>query len=156
MSPVRRALGFSWPALVALAALAAPRVVLHDLGVVEEGTVVNALLVFVPPACWVAVVSWRRPPRPFLTVLVIGLLHGVFLAVGHQLLWDTAFDGTAPTLGGALAGVGPDGQELLLRAAAVGSGVITGAAVGAVAGGVAHVLTRPVDPGAARPTEGGP
>ena len=48
MSAARRTLGFSWPALVALAALAAPRVVLHDLGVIEEGSLVNGLFVFVP------------------------------------------------------------------------------------------------------------
>jgi hypothetical protein len=92
MSTARHVLGFSWPTLVGLAALAAPRVVLHDLGVVEEGTVVNALLVFVPPACWIAAVMWRRPPRPFLSMLVVGGLYGAFLAAGHQLLWDTAFE----------------------------------------------------------------
>ena len=56
MSGSRRALGFAWPVLVALAALAAPRVVLHDLGIVEEGSVANGLLVFVPPALWIAAV----------------------------------------------------------------------------------------------------
>ncbi|MFD0591823.1 hypothetical protein ACFQZ4_03995 [Catellatospora coxensis] len=33
-----RPLGFSWPVLVGLAALAAPRVVLHDLDLVREDT----------------------------------------------------------------------------------------------------------------------
>ncbi len=85
MSAARRSPGFSWPALVALAALAAPRIVLHDLGVVEEGGVVNGLLVVVPPACWIAAVWWERPPRPFATMVVIGAIYGVFLAAGHQL-----------------------------------------------------------------------
>ncbi|MGW0242694.1 hypothetical protein [Micromonospora chalcea] len=76
MSGARRTLGFSWPALVALAALAAPRVALHDLGVVPEGTIVAALLAVGPPLCWVAAVLWRRPPRPFLTLVVVGRCTG--------------------------------------------------------------------------------
>lgn len=142
MSAARRVLGFSWPALVGLAALAAPRAVLHDLGVVAEGTAVNAVLVFVPPAVWIAAVVWRRPPRPFLTVLVVGVLYGVLLAAGHQLLWDAAFGGATPALGGALAGTDPGVQEGLLRSAAMGSSLVTGTVVGAVAGGVAQVLHR--------------
>ncbi len=50
MTEPRRFPGFSGPTLIALAALAAPRVVFHDLGIVHEGSVVNGLLVFLPPA----------------------------------------------------------------------------------------------------------
>ena len=141
---------FSWPALVGLAALAVPRVALHDLGVVEEGSLVNGLLVFVPPACWVAAVLWRRPPRPFATLVAVGAIYGVFLAVGHQLLWDAALAGRTPTLGGALAGLDPAVQEGLLRGAAVVSSLVTGALVGVVAGAVAVLLCRVVP--ASRPT----
>lgn len=141
---------FSWPALAGLAALAVPRVVLHDLGVVEEGSLVNGLLVFVPPACWVAAVLWRRPPRPFATLVAVGAIYGVFLAVGHQLLWDAALAGRTPTLGGELAGLDPAVQEGLLRGAAVVSSLVTGALVGVVAGAVAVLLCRVVP--AARPT----
>ncbi|HSK60427.1 MAG TPA: hypothetical protein VK935_15390 [Actinomycetospora sp.] len=45
-----RTLGLSWPVLIALAALAAVRIPLHDLGIVEEGTALAAVLVVVPPA----------------------------------------------------------------------------------------------------------
>ena len=38
MTATHRSLGFSWPVLIALAALAAPRVVLHDLGIIQEGS----------------------------------------------------------------------------------------------------------------------
>ncbi|MEU8001808.1 hypothetical protein AB0B66_11645 [Catellatospora sp. NPDC049111] len=137
-----RPLGLPWPALVGLAALAAPRVVLHDLELIQEGTPVNALLVFGPLACWIAVVVWRRPPRPFRTVVVIGALYGVFLAVGHQVLWDAAFDGAAPSLGGSLADVAPAVQEVLLRVAAVGSSLVTGVVVGVLTGAVAALLCR--------------
>ncbi|GAA1409863.1 hypothetical protein [Catellatospora coxensis] len=137
-----RPLGFSWPVLVGLAALAAPRVVLHDLDLVREGTPVNALLVFGPLACWLAAVLWRRPPRPFLTVVVLGALYGVFLAAGHQVLWDAAFGGAGPSLGGNLADVDPAVQEVLLRAAAVLSSLVTGVVVGVLTGAVAVLLCR--------------
>ncbi|MFC7245052.1 hypothetical protein ACFQO7_21465 [Catellatospora aurea] len=137
-----RQLGFPWPVLVGLAALAAPRVVLHDLDLIQEGTPVNALLVFGPLAIWIAAVLWRRPPRPFLTVVVIGAFYGVFLAAGHQLLWDAAFGGAAPSLGGNLADVAPAVQEVLLRAAAAVSSLATGVVVGVLVGAVAALLCR--------------
>jgi hypothetical protein len=142
VSATDRALGFSWPVLVALAALAAPRVVLHDLGVIEEGSVVNGLFVFVPLACWTAAVLWKRPPRPFATVVVIGAIYGVFLAIGHQLLWDAAFGRNAPTLGGNLAGIDPGTQEIAARVASVLSSLVTGTLVGVVAAAVALLLSR--------------
>jgi drug/metabolite transporter (DMT)-like permease len=142
MNAVRPALGFSWPVLVGLAALATPRLVLHDLGIVNEGGVVAGLLVIVPPALWIAAVLWRRPDRPFRTVVVIGALYGVFLAAGHQLLWTAAFDRGTPTLASALTGIDPTFGEAVLRTAAVLSSLVTGTLVGVVAGGVALLLTR--------------
>ena len=141
-----RSLGFSWPVLVALAALAAPRVVLHDLGIIEEGTFVNGLFVFVPPACWIATVLWKRPRRPFATVVTIGALYGVFLTIGHQLLWNAAVGGNTPTLGGNLAEIDPAVQEGLLRAAAVVSSLVTGTLVGVLAAAVAVGLARILPP----------
>ncbi|PGH43267.1 hypothetical protein COO58_01555 [Micromonospora sp. WMMA1996] len=138
----RRALGFSWPALVGLAGLAAPRVALHDLDVVPEGTVVAALLAVGPPLVWVAVVLWRRPPRPFLTLVVVGALYGVFLAVGHQVFWDPSLGMDAP----GLATISPGARESLLRASAAVSSLVTGTMVGVIAGGVAVLLCRWMGP----------
>jgi hypothetical protein len=126
-------LGFSWPVLIGLAALAVPRVVLHDLGVIHEGTLVNGLFVAVPAVVWVLVVLVRRPPRPFLALLVVGVLHGVFLAATHQLLWEQALAGATPD---------PDVPMVVLRLAAVLSGLATGAVTGAVCGAVAAGLCR--------------
>ncbi len=134
-------LGLSWPALVVLALLAVPRVVLHDLHVIEEGTFVNALLVFVPVLVWIAVAWIARVPRPFLTLLVVGACYGVFLAVTHQLLWGSAFGGQPPRLGGELADASPATQQLILRVAAAVSGLLTGTVVGAVSGLAAWGLT---------------
>ncbi len=59
---MRHKLGLPVPIVVLLAALAVPRVVTHDLGVFPEGSLANSLLVFVPPAIWLAVVLGLRAP----------------------------------------------------------------------------------------------
>ena len=142
----RSALGLPVLALVGLALLAAPRVVLHDLGLIQEGTALNALFVFVPPVVWIAVVVRRRVPNPFLTVLVIGAIYGVFLAVGHQLLWHVSFPDGTPRLGGNLGDVpAATGAAVVRSFAAVGSvftGVLVGAVSGLVAWGVSKVVRR--------------
>lgn len=147
MTAATRPLGFSLPVLAGLAALGVPRVVLHDLNLVHEGTFVNALLVFVPPLCWIAAALWRRPPRPFLTVLAIAGIYGVLLAVAHQALWHVAFGDAGPNLGGRLAGLDPVIQEILMRAAAAVSSLGTGLVIGAIAGAVTALLARIVPGG---------
>ncbi|MCO1658421.1 hypothetical protein [Pseudonocardia humida] len=127
--PARRPLGLSAPALVGLALLAVPRVVLHDLDLITEGTFVNGLFVFVPPAVWVLVAVAKRVPNPFATVLVVGVIHGVFLVVVHQLLWETMDLPAAASTPFA-------------RAAAVVAGLLTGVLVGAVAGALAWGVDR--------------
>ena len=145
--PRRRALGLPFAAIIGLALLAVPRVVLHDLGVITEGTAVNALLVFAPPLIWIAVVLWKRVPNPFLTLLVVGVFYGVLLAATHQLLWGAAFGDSLPRLGGNLAGLAPAAQEIIMRVFASVSGVFTGAIVGAIAGliawGLQALISRP-------------
>src|SRR3712207_8618640 len=61
-SSLRRRLGLSVSAIVLLAAIAAIRVPLHDLSIVNEGSAAAWLLVFVPLAIWVAVALRRRVP----------------------------------------------------------------------------------------------
>ncbi|WP_248305381.1 hypothetical protein [Agromyces sp. H66] len=132
-----RALGLSFLAIVGLALLAVPRVVLHDLHLIDEGTFVNALLVFVPLVVWIAVVLWRRVPNPFLTLLVVGACYGVFLAAVHLLLWNVAMAGNEPALGGNLVDVDPTVQAFVFRAYTVVSSLFTGLIAGAVTGLVA-------------------
>ena len=87
---LRRRIGLSLPAIILLAAIAAIRVPLHDLGIVPDGSVVAGLLVFVPLAVWLVVVLRRRVPNPFLALAAVGVAYGVMLAVIHQLLWVAA------------------------------------------------------------------
>lgn len=140
-SGVLRQLGMPSSAICALAALGVPRAVAHDLELV--GPAVNAVLVFAPVAIWIAVVLWRGVPNPFPTLLAVGAVYGLLLAVTHQILWTEAFDGDRPRLGGELEGRLPPAVETaLMRTFASGSGLVTGAMVGAITGAVAWLAAR--------------
>ncbi|WP_198671461.1 hypothetical protein [Desertihabitans aurantiacus] len=134
-------LGLPVAAVAGLALLGAPRVVLHDLDVLHEGTALNAVFVFAPPLVWVLVVLLTRVATPFRALLAVGAGYGVLLAVIHQLLWARAFAGAPPQLGGTLADLDPAAQEALLRGTAVVSSLVTGLVVGALTGLVALALT---------------
>ncbi|WP_433701056.1 hypothetical protein [Nocardiopsis sp. CA-288880] len=136
----RSTLGLPLVAVIGLALLAAPRVVLHDLGLIQEGTFVNALFVFVPLVVWIAAAVLARVPNPFLTLLVVGAFYGVFLALGHQLLWNVAWEGDPPALGGNLADLPPLAHAVVIRGFAVVGSLVTGVVVGAVTGLVARGL----------------
>lgn len=142
-----RKLGLPVWGIIGLALLAVPRVVLHDLHIIEEGSFINALFVFVPPLTWIAVAALMRIRRPFVTLLVVGICYGVFLAVGHLLSWGEAFPEGPPQLGGNLADVSSSLQGLILRGFAVVASLVTGTLVGAVCGlvaaGISTVLHRP-------------
>ena len=136
------AIGLPLLAVLGLALLAVPRVILHDLHLVNEETFVNLLLVFVPLIVWIAVVLRARVKRPFTTLLAVGGVYGVFLAVTHQLLWNINFEGTPLERSGNLAGTDSFLQELVFRASVGVSSLVTGLVVGAVAGLVALGLSK--------------
>lgn len=140
-APQRHVMGLPFPAIVGLALLGAPRVVLHDLGVIHEGTGVNMMFVVVPVVLWLAAVLWKRVHNPFVTMLAIGGTYGVILALTHQLLWNVAYGDAPPRLGGNLAGVDPVAQEIIIRTFAGFSGIATGLLTGAVLGLVAWALS---------------
>lgn len=89
------------------------------------------ILALVPVALWVIAAVLRPSPRPFLTVLTIGGIFGAMLVVTHQIFWHSAFQGTPPAIGEGPA------AELIPRLAAIPSGLLTGAMIGAIAGLVA-------------------
>lgn len=139
----RRALGLPLVGLVGLAALGLPRVILHDLHVIDEPDPLNWILAIAPVAVWVTVAVLKKVPNPFLTVFVIGAFYGVMLAVTHQLLWDVAFSGNPPALGSSgMATVVP-------RLASIPGSLFAGALVGAVGGLIAwgiQAARRPKNP----------
>jgi hypothetical protein len=128
---------------VALAALGVPRVVLHDLDVIDGGDAVNLLLVFGPPLVWIAFAVITRVPRPIRALTWVGGAYGVLLAATHQWLWDRAFEDDPPRLGGNLEGRLSSGvEELVLRTFSVASSLATGLLVGVVCGLVAAGVLR--------------
>jgi hypothetical protein len=138
----RRGLGLSLPMIVLLAAIAAIRVPLHDLGIVQDGSAAG-LLVFVPLAVWVGVVLQRQVPNPLLTLTVVGFAYAVMLAIIHQLFWGAAFGGDSPSLGGNLEGVlAPGVEATVFRVSAFFSSLVTGTLVGALTGAVAWAIKR--------------
>lgn len=140
--PVRRFLGLPVTAVVGLAALGLPRVVLHDLGVLTGSSVAAFLLAVVPLAVWVVVATRPSVRAPFLALVATGTVHGALLAATHQLLWVRAFDGAAPRLGDNLSNLDPELQDVVLRGAAVFSGIHTGVALGALTGVIAWAIVR--------------
>ncbi|MBF6236505.1 hypothetical protein [Nocardia otitidiscaviarum] len=141
---MRNTLGLSPLAVIVLAALGVPRVIAHDLGPVPA--VVNAVLVFVPIAVWIGYALWRRVPNPFPALLAVGACYGLLLALTHQLLWNAAFADDPPRLGGNLEGrFSPGTEELVMRGFAMGSSVLTGVLLGAATGAVAWLLARITD-----------
>lgn len=137
----RRRLGLSLATIIGLALLAAPRVILHDLDIIHEGTAINAVFVFLPPVVWIVVALVARVPNPFVTILAIGVCYGILLALGHQLLWGVHVGDNPPQLGGNLTGLDPAVQTVIFRFFAFLSSLVTGAVVGAIAGLVAWGLS---------------
>lgn len=135
-------LGLSPLAIISLAALGAPRVVLHDLGMTEEGFgLISAVLTIVPVAIWVLVLVAKRAHATVITGAVIGALYGVLLAGIHQLLWNEAFEDDPPRLGGNLEDRFSAGtEELILRLASIPSSLGVGLGLGVIAGLVAKYL----------------
>lgn len=140
-SSLRTTLGLPLIAIVGLALLAAPRVPLRDLDVIEEGSFVNSLFVFVPPLIWIAVAVLKRVPNPLLTLLAIGLCYGILLGLGHQILWAESFGDDPPQLGGNLSDVDPTLEAVIIRSFAAVSSIFAGLIVGAISGLVAWGLS---------------
>ncbi|MDF2508605.1 MAG: hypothetical protein K0Q52_2464 [Microbacterium sp.] len=134
------ALGLPVIALVGLAAIAVPRAILHDLHLISESGLLTWILALGPVAVWIAVAVMKRVPKPFLTVLVIGIFYGIMLVITHQLLWDYAYEGDPPTIGGGSM------ATAIPRLAAIPSGLFVGALVGAIGGliawGIRAAVTR--------------
>ena len=132
-------LGISIISLFLLSLLGVPRLILHDLSLIEEGTFTNRLFVFVPIVIWISYIVWKNVKHPFLSLLVVGIFYGIFLAVGHQLLWDTVFD-TPIQLRENLSNLPPIFVNILFRFSSIFSSLLTGVFVGSVSGMLASAI----------------
>ncbi|MFE5670466.1 hypothetical protein ACFQ58_02545 [Agromyces sp. NPDC056523] len=127
----RHALGIPFLAIIGLAVLGVPRVILNDLHIVDEADPVTWLLAIGPVVAWILVALLAKVPNPFLTLLVTGVVFGAMLVITHQLLWDAAFAGDLPSVGDSQLGT------VIPRFAAIPSGLVTGTLIGAVGGLIA-------------------
>lgn len=137
-----RQLSFGLPliALPLLAALGLPRVVLHDLHIIEGAEPASWVLALGPVAVWVAVTHVKKVPNPFLTVLTIGVIFGVMLAVTHQLLWGYLYADNPAFLNNIeIAGVSP---RLAVLPGSLFAGTLLGVVGGLVARGVRMATDR--------------
>jgi len=133
--------GTSFLSILFLALLAVPRVVLHDLGWLTEGTFINSLFVFIPVLIWIAAAVWCRNAHPFRMLLAAGIVFGVMLALVHQVFWAAAFP-DMPGLGGNLAGAPDYISTIIIRSTAVVSSIVTGIMIGTLLGGVAFIIRK--------------
>ncbi|WP_307851240.1 hypothetical protein [Nocardiopsis sp. MG754419] len=62
--------------------------------------------------------------------------------VAHQVLWDVAWQGDPPELGGALAALSPAVRQGVMRGFAAPSSLVTVTVVGALCGLIARAAGR--------------
>lgn len=132
-------LGIPVLTLLLLSLLGVPRVVLHDLSMVEEGSWINSILVFAPIIIWILFIVLKKVKKPFLSLLLIGFFYGIFLAIVHQILWTTALD-TPIQFGGNLSDLPQSAVNIIARTFAFFSSVTTGIVLGAITGAAGSLV----------------
>lgn len=132
-------LGIPVITLLLLSLLGVPRVMAHDLSMFTEGSLINSILVFAPIIIWIVYIVWKDVNKPFLSLLLIGIFYGIFLAIGHQILWSVSFD--APIqFGGNLSDLPQTTVNVIARLFAFFSSLITGTVVGVITGLVGSIV----------------
>jgi len=129
--------------IVVLAALAVPRVVVHDLHILPLDSPSYKALAIVPFLIWGLFAVFGKSKRPVYDFLILGALFGLMLAVTHQITWNASWGGNSPQLHGNLEGkLNPTVESLLLRAATIISSLITGIVFGGIAAMIAWLTSR--------------
>ncbi|HEY8815851.1 MAG TPA: hypothetical protein VIP57_12205 [Candidatus Dormibacteraeota bacterium] len=129
--------------IILLAALTLPRVVVHDLRLIAIDAPAYTALAVIPLLVWLLVAIFRKSQRPLLDFVVLGLAYGLLLGLTHQVLWDASWGDDIPHIGGNLAGTfSPFAENLILRAFAVASSMVTGLAFGLAFGLLAVLAAK--------------
>lgn len=129
----------SFVVIFILAALAVPRVILHDLHLIDLESFPYKIMATIPFLVWLGVALFRKTTRPFADFLTLGVVFGLLLALTHQILWTASWQAAPPQLHTELD---PVVEEIILRVAAAISSVLTGIMLGAVFGLVAWVSSE--------------
>ena len=124
-----------------LALFGVPRVIAHDLGLVDPNGFANSMMVFVPIIIWIAFVVWKNVKKPFVVLFSIGLCYGLYVGIIHQVFWGNVF-GDSLQLGGNLSHLSSTAASLIARPFAFVSSLVTGAVVGLISGVVGIVVNR--------------
>lgn len=139
MQRINNYLGVPLFTLIMLSLLGVPRVIAHDLSIIEEGSLVNSILVFAPIIIWIMYTNLKNIKKTFLSLLLIGFFYGIFLAAVHQILWSTALD-TPIQFGGNLSNLPQTAVNLIARIFAFLSSVTTGIVIGAITGAAGSLV----------------
>ncbi len=126
----------SLPFIIFLALLGVPRIIGHDLGLLQEGNLLNALFVFVPFIVWMLVLLIKKVNNPIKTGILIGLVYGIFLTIIHQLLGG--LEGI--TLGGNLSHLSGTVQQIIIRSFSTISSMVVGTGIGLVIGCITYFI----------------
>lgn len=129
--------------IVLLAAIAMPRVVVHDLHLLPLDSFFYILLAVVPFIIYGSIAIFRDNKRPLYDFMIMGVCFGVFLATIHLITWDTSWGSNMPKLGDNLEGVlAPEVERLFFQTATAFSSVMTGIVTGAVFGLIAVLAKK--------------
>lgn len=141
MKQIESKIGMRIIEIIFLVLLGIPRIILHDLSLIEKGTFINLLLVFVPILVWIVYILFRNDKAPVLSIFILCLLYGVILAVTHQLLWTHSFPGYIQ-LGGNLSGLSGGLSTFIARSFAFISSLMTGALIGLILSVITWALSK--------------
>ncbi|MEY8561146.1 hypothetical protein AALF85_10620 [Jeotgalicoccus halotolerans] len=141
MQQIESKIGMRIIEIIFLVLLGIPRTILHDLSLIEEGTFINLLFVFVPILVWIVYILFRNDKAPAFSIFILCVLYGVILAVTHQLLWAHSFPGYIQ-LGGNLSELSGALSTFIARSFAFISSLMTGALTGLVLSMIIWVLSK--------------
>lgn len=129
--------------IVVLALLGLPRIVLHDLSIIEEGSFLNSILVFGPVVIWFSYILVRNQEAPVWSIFILSCLYGLILALTHQIFWHESFpDGVK--LGGNLSHISMEVSTVIARFFALMSSLTTGLILALMLSGIMWVLCKVV------------
>ena len=105
-------------------------------GLTQDSIAVELAFWTVWACVWVLVVIRVKTPRPFLTLLLIGVLSGLFVGIVSQILWTEYLSNNAETFTRPTVDAGDDPESGRIRATHLALSPAIGLAWGAIVGGV--------------------
>lgn len=149
MKELEGKLGIGVIELFILSLLGIPRVLLHDLSILEEGTLVNTFFVFGPIIIWISYLLYKNVRAPFLSMFILCVIYGILLALTHQIFWIQAFPEPVQ-LGGNLSELPDVVSATIIRSFAVLSSLTTGTMMGVILGTFIWILNKLINVGKQR------